>query len=158
LALARKACNRVALSPVLMGLGVEQGTRATHLLLSMECCSPLWDGEETRPGALHGGSLHVLPPPPPFYNVLMPSHSSCKLRPSDKTCQLTGHSRLQSVALNKQKQNAQALRPEKDFSKPHLSSHFPFNLHASLPTSSRMPLCSHTTQHGSTPLNCDFPN
>jgi hypothetical protein len=48
------------------------------------------------------------------------------------TCQQTGHNRLQSVALKKQtktnkqkqnnkKKNAQALRPEKDFSKPHSS-------------------------------------
>lgn len=33
---------------------------------------------------------------------------------------LTGH-KLQSVALNKRNQNAQALRPEKDFSKTHLT-------------------------------------
>lgn len=47
------------------------------------------------------------------------------------TCRQTGHNRLQSVALNKQtktkqnKTNAQALRPEKDFSKPHSSLGFP---------------------------------
>lgn len=81
--------------------------------------------------ALHGSSLHALPRPepgcPPWValRALGPSHSS---EPETTgTCQLTGH-KLQSVALNRAKPNAQALRPEKDFSKPHLT------LHVSLPT------------------------
>lgn len=49
-----------------MGLGAWEGTGGTHLLSAMARCSRP-GMEETRPGVLHGGSLHVLPPPAPTW-------------------------------------------------------------------------------------------
>lgn len=83
-ALARKACNRLAPSPALIGLGVGPGTGAPPPVRG----SLLWDEEETQLGALHGGPLHVLPPDLPDSSlgcsaaVLLPSHSPTKSRPS----------------------------------------------------------------------------
>lgn len=123
-ALTRKACNRLALRPALMGLWAREGTRGTHLLsvtarrspprdgrgpvwefcmaVHCMCCRPTWLPPAPGCSANITSSIPQLPP-----------H-----RDPRTTCQLTGHKKLQSVVLNKQKPNAQALRPEKDFSKP----------------------------------------
>ena len=152
-ALARKACTGLALSPAPRGPWVQEHSHPVHdgVLFpppwgGKRCWSSAWRFTACaapRPDlAAHLGllcrctrSIHPIAPAKP--------------RPSG-TCQLTGH-KLQSVALNKRTPNAQALRPEKDFSKPHLTL-------PHLPADSLADDSSHTTQQVLPHENCDSPD
>lgn len=77
-ALARKACTGFALSPAPRG----PGSRGAHILSTTVCC-PRLPGVGRDAGALHGSSLHALPPAPTWLptsgcsaDALGPFHSS----------------------------------------------------------------------------------
>lgn len=121
------------------------------------------DGEETRLGALHGGSLHVLPLTwlaPPW--VALPMYCCHPIAPPNPdplvTCQLTG----QQAAICSTEQTNKNKKTLKPYDLRRISANhtcpsvspptFKF------PMTSKMTVCSHRTQHGSTQRDCDFPD
>lgn len=163
-ALARKACNRLAPSLALIGLEVGPGTghpppvlRAGVLLLTpLEwggdlSGSPAWWITACAAPDLADSSLGC------SANVLLPSHSPTKSTPSDDLS--TNRPQQAAVCSTEQtNKNRSSLTTREGFQQTTLLPEFPLPSSSSL-LASRMtvPPCDHTeTQHGSTPRNCDF--
>lgn len=117
-----------------MSLWVREGTGGAHLLSTTVRCSPPWDAK--RPIREFCMAVHCMCCPPTWLpplgcsaDVLVHTIAPAESRPSDH---LPTHWPQQAAVCSTEqtkKPNAQALRPEKDFSKPHLTpSRFPDSL------------------------------
>lgn len=96
-ALARKACNRFALSPAFMGLGPRRGLGAPTSHPPRWRVVPTLRWEDTHPGVLHGGPCMCCPLTwlPLGLLCQCPSTIPSRLPNRDPltTCQLTGPTR-----------------------------------------------------------------
>lgn len=146
-----------------MGLG-----RGHPPPVQVSVCWPslLWAEEETRLGALHGGSLHVLPLTcltPPW--VALPMYCCHPIIPpnQDPLDDLSTNRPQQAAICSTEQANKnktkQTLKPydQRRISANHTPPSVSLPPSSSLLTS-RMTVCSNKTQHGSTPRNCDFPD